>query len=137
MDVSNALANKPNIKKPVVIKKTVVKDTVDTVKTCSRVIVNKSSPRERMAQFFKLKPDVSKPKTIHFTIEKPLQTPKDTLRCPACNKLFPRKNHEQHKKECKMKAGHKYGCIFCQYKHTDIEELRKHISNRHNHEKQT
>lgn len=131
--MSNAATSKPSIKKPlVIIKKTATKDTIDSVKTCPSIIVNKTKPSERLAQFYKLKSDLPKKNTVHFSIEKPLKLPMDTLRCPECNKLFLREHHEQHKKECTMKVGHKYGCVYCHYKHTDIEELRKHISNCHN-----
>lgn len=121
----NAATSKPSIKKALVTTKKIVK-------ICPSIIVNKSKPSERMAQFHKLKSDFSKKNTVQFSIEKPLKLPMDTLRCPECNKLFLREHHEQHKKECTMKVGHKYGCIYCQYKHTTIDELRKHISNCHN-----
>lgn len=102
-------------------------------KSSSRII---NSRPERMEQFFKMKPsDLPKPKDKVLACEKPLKTPKDTLRCSACNKLYARVAHEQHRKECKMKPEHKYGCVLCQYKHSDIEELRKHISTCHKHKK--
>lgn len=128
-DVINSFANKIILKKSEMVSK---ENVTNVSKTCPRVVIDKRSLRERMEKFFNMKAsDLSKPKAIEFACEKPLKTPKDTLRCPACNKLYARMNHEQHKKECSMKAEHKYGCVLCQYKHTDIQELQKHINSCH------
>lgn len=138
-DVANSLVYKTSIKKPVVISKKPTKEgeTGGCFKKHNNVVINNTlSPRERMEQFLKMKaPDLPKPKNKELACEKPLKTPKDTLRCPACNKLYARINNEDHKKECKMKAEHKYGCVLCQYKHTDIQELQKHISTCHKRKK--
>lgn len=132
-EVSIPLSNKTIVRKPLkIVKNTKTKIVADCGKTFTGAGANQVSHRERMEKFFKMKTsDLPKPKIAELACEKPLKTPQDTLRCPACNKLYARVNYEQHKKECKMKAEHKYGCVFCHYKHTDIHELRKHISSCH------
>lgn len=124
-----ASTNKIILQKPVVVrKKTAVKETAQPSATRNIITINRRSYSERMEQFLKMKAsDLPKPKKKEYACEKQLETPRDTLRCPACRALYDRVNHQQHKKECKKKSGHKYGCVLCAFTHTDIKELHKHI----------
>lgn len=125
-----ASTSKIILQKPVVIcKKPSVKEAEPTP-TRNIITISRRTYSERMEQFLKMKAsDLPKPKKKEYACEKQLETPRDTLRCPACRVLYDRANHQQHKKECKRKSGHKYGCVLCAFTHTDIKELQKHIIN--------
>lgn len=130
MNIKEELIDAPNkisLHKPVMIyKKVPVKDSGPA--SVNRVIITTKKRAERMEQFLKMKvTDLPKPKKKEYACEKALKTPKDTLRCSACNVLYERINHQQHKKDCNRKTGYKYGCVMCNFTHSDIQELQRHI----------
>lgn len=87
-----------------------------------------------LERFMKMKPSDLPPKKQPACQRdiKEIGFPKDTIRCADCGLLYERLKHKEHKNACKqLKTGLTYGCVKCNFKNSNLDEIRAHVTQAH------